>query len=48
MSSRAVSILNNFKLPTEEGLHHRLICMTGKNKGLSYFFKRASNSYGKG
>jgi len=34
---------NNYETPEEEGVHFRLLCMTGKNKGVSYFIvgKRA-------
>ncbi len=38
MALPAVRIIKNFKLPKESGFYHRLVCMTGKNKGLSYFF----------
>ena len=40
MSSSPIRIIKNFKLPKEEGTYHRLICMTGRNKGLSYFFDK--------
>ena len=33
-----ITITKNFKTPTAPGTYYRLICMTGKNKGLSYFF----------
>ncbi|MEX1099361.1 MAG: FHA domain-containing protein [Bacteriovoracaceae bacterium] len=35
--SSAVKILKHFELPKEAGAHHRLVCLTGKNKGLAYF-----------
>lgn len=35
--SNAVKILKHFEVPPEEGVHHRLICLTGKNKGVAYF-----------
>ncbi|MBL6988630.1 MAG: FHA domain-containing protein [Bacteriovoracaceae bacterium] len=37
--SKNVTQLSNFKLPTAPGIHHRLLCMTGKNKGVSYFLE---------
>lgn len=39
MAEAAVKISKSFKAPTEAGVHHRLLCMTGKNKGVSYFLK---------
>lgn len=33
----AIKITKNYRVPTEPGLYYRLVCMTGKNKGLSYF-----------
>jgi len=32
----AVKVLKHFEAPTESGVHHRLVCLTGKNKGLAY------------
>jgi pSer/pThr/pTyr-binding forkhead associated (FHA) protein len=32
-----VKIVKSMKAPKEPGNHYRLLCMTGKNKGLSYF-----------
>lgn len=32
-----VKIVKTLKAPKEPGNHYRLLCMTGKNKGLSYF-----------
>jgi pSer/pThr/pTyr-binding forkhead associated (FHA) protein len=32
-----VKIVKTLKAPKEPGKHYRLLCMTGKNKGLSYF-----------
>lgn len=33
----AVKILKHFEVPKEPGAHYRLICLTGKNKGMAYF-----------
>lgn len=32
----AVKILKHFEAPKEPGAHHRLVCLTGKNKGTAY------------
>lgn len=32
-----VKIVKSVKVPKEPGVYYRLLCMTGKNKGLSYF-----------
>ena len=37
MATTAVKISKNYKTPKEPGTYHRLLCMTGKNKGTSYF-----------
>lgn len=34
--SSAVKVLKHFESPKDEGVHHRLVCLTGKNKGLAY------------
>lgn len=34
-----VVIHKGIKNPTHKGVHHRLLCMTGKNKGVVYFLK---------
>lgn len=41
--SNAVKVLKHFEAPKEEGVYHRLVCLTGKNKGQAYFLlgKRA-------
>lgn len=41
--SNAVKILKHFEAPKEEGVYHRLVCLTGNNKGQAYFLlgKRA-------
>jgi pSer/pThr/pTyr-binding forkhead associated (FHA) protein len=33
----AVKVLKHFETPKEEGLHYRLICLTGQRKGDAYF-----------
>lgn len=35
--AKSVKIVRNFKAPETEGVHYRLVCMTGKNKGLTYY-----------
>ena len=35
--SKAVKIVNNFRAPKKIGVHHRLLCLTGNNKGVSYY-----------
>ena len=35
----AVKIVKGIKSPKEAGEYHRLLCMTGKNKGMSYYIK---------
>ena len=37
MNSSKVKIFNNFEIPEKEGYYHRLICMTGEKKKVSYF-----------
>jgi pSer/pThr/pTyr-binding forkhead associated (FHA) protein len=37
MKDEAVKIVRNFKLPPQSGTYYRLVCLTGRNKGLSYF-----------
>lgn len=32
-----VKIVKGYKAPTQEGAYHRLLCLTGKNKGISYY-----------
>ncbi len=38
---KAVQIVKNIKAPVAAGLHHRLMCMTGENKGICYYLKSA-------
>lgn len=35
----AVKILKHFETPGEAGVYHRLVCLTGKNKGVAYLFQ---------
>lgn len=35
--ANAVKIFNHFDTPTREGVYHRMICLTGENKGKAYF-----------
>ena len=37
MSALNVKLIRNMLPPEEVGLHYRLLCMTGKNKGSSYY-----------
>lgn len=39
MKSGSVQVAKNLKPPTVEGLHHRILCLTGENKGTSYYIK---------
>lgn len=33
----AVKVFKHFETPKQDGLYHRLICLTGPNKGIAYF-----------
>ena len=35
--SKAVKIYKHFERPKEVGIHHRVVCLTGKDKGIAYF-----------
>ncbi|MCK5883036.1 MAG: FHA domain-containing protein [Bacteriovoracaceae bacterium] len=37
MAERSVQIVRDFRAPVKSGTHYRLICMTGENKGLTYY-----------
>ena len=39
MALKAVKILKHFESPKEAGVHYRLTCLTGANKGKAYFFQ---------
>lgn len=39
MASSNVRIVKDMRAPEAVGTHYRVLCMTGKNKGLSYFLK---------
>lgn len=41
MASANVKITKSVTPPVAAGLHYRLVCMTGKNKGLSYYLTSA-------
>lgn len=47
-STSNVKITRDLKTPEAVGLHHRLLCMTGKNKGLSYYIKAKRAVLGRG
>lgn len=38
-TSQKVKIVKGFKVPHKEGKYYRLLCLTGKNKGFSYFLQ---------
>lgn len=38
-SSQKVKIIRGFKVPQKEGKYYRMLCLTGKNKGISYFLQ---------
>ncbi len=40
MVNPPVKITKNMKAPKEAGTHYRLMCMTGKSKGTSYYFSK--------
>ncbi len=48
MSNERVKVFRNYAMPETEGSHHRLLCMTGKNKGLSYVFSKKRVVLGRG
>jgi pSer/pThr/pTyr-binding forkhead associated (FHA) protein len=35
--AKSVSVFKHFETPKKAGLYHRLVCLTGKNKGSAYF-----------
>jgi pSer/pThr/pTyr-binding forkhead associated (FHA) protein len=39
--AKAVSIFKHFETPKKAGIYHRLVCLTGKNKGVAYFIMGA-------
>lgn len=47
-STSNVKITRDLKSPEAVGVHHRLLCMTGKNKGLSYYMKGKRAVLGRG
>lgn len=47
-SNANVKITRDLKSPEAVGVHHRLLCMTGKNKGLSYYVKANRVVLGRG
>lgn len=47
-STANVKITRELKVPEAVGVHHRLLCMTGKNKGLSYYVKGKRAVLGRG
>lgn len=47
-SNANVKITRELKAPEGEGVHYRLLCMTGENKGLSYYLKGRRAIIGRG
>ncbi|MBT3983549.1 MAG: FHA domain-containing protein [Bacteriovoracaceae bacterium] len=46
--SQNVLVLKNFEKPTDPGKHFRLLCLTGSNKGQSYFLTKGRIVIGRG
>jgi pSer/pThr/pTyr-binding forkhead associated (FHA) protein len=40
MKANSIKIVKTLSPPSEAGTHYRLVCMTGKNKGLSYYINK--------
>jgi len=43
-----IVVVKDFSPPTEPGVHHRLLCMTGENKGVAYYLKKNRTIMGRG
>ena len=39
VASQKVKVVKGFKVPSKVGRYYRLLCLTGKNKGTSYFLQ---------
>lgn len=48
MKGSNVAIVKDIRPPKVAGLHHRLMCMTGENKGISYYMKSNRIVLGRG
>ncbi|MDD0854450.1 FHA domain-containing protein [Halobacteriovorax sp. GB3] len=48
MASSAVKITRNLKAPEKPGFYRRIICLTGKNKGLCYYIQGKRVVLGRG
>lgn len=48
MKSGNIAIVKDIRPPTASGKHHRLLCMTGENKGVSYYIKSNRITIGRG
>lgn len=46
--ARNVKILKHFELPTKPGMHARLLCLTGADKGIAYFIEANRIVLGRG
>lgn len=48
MKNGAVKISKDLAVPSKEGVHYRLLCLTGKNKGTSYYLSGKRAVMGRG
>lgn len=48
MKNSAVKISKDLTVPSKEGVHYRLLCLTGKNKGTSYYLSGKRAVMGRG
>lgn len=48
MVSNNVQVIKSFKSPPQMGTHYRLLCMTGEDKGTSFFLKSKRAVMGRG
>lgn len=48
MKNGAVKISKDLTVPSKEGVHYRLLCLTGKNKGTSYYLSGKRAVMGRG
>ncbi len=48
MIESKVLVIKNFSPPTTKGIHYRILCMTGKYKGTSYYLKSNRIILGRG
>ncbi len=48
MKNNNVQVVTGYKKPAKPGIHYRLVCMTGNNKGISYYLKSVRVILGRG